>query len=401
MKKFENFRVLLVANDSSLMTNGLKNFKSGLYPELFKIFHSLFGSTKICFCDETSLYDINNIQDLTNLSNKSIKKKISFEYFFRILEFIFGRNLYIEKLRYKRILKNLDYSFDIVISISSTTNSGVLASLISKEHRKPYIILEHMTYYQRDIIKFWHKKLLKQVQSSAELIAPVSSALEKILKKFNPAIKSIVVHNPIGNEMFEDPSSELTSRLKDFSQGSFCFGAWTVWRDIKRLDLLLNAFDKLNLKSEHKCKLIIGGKYVNDKLILRMKNNEDILFLGALKRKETHALSAFVDCCVVPSDHETFGLPIAEALSQGTPVISTKCGGIEELIDHSMGIVINRGDELSLINAMNLIIKRKDFSNEKIKQFAEKHFSSSEIKERWSKILSNLLLEKNDKKSSL
>ena len=76
-------------------------------------------------------------------------------------------------------------------------------------------------------------------------------------------------------------------------------------------------------------------------------------------KEKAHTLSAFVDCLGVPSDHETFGLPIAEALSQGTPVISTKCGGIEELIDHSMGIVINRGDELSLINAMNLIIKRK------------------------------------------
>ncbi len=399
MKKFRNLKVLLVANDSLFMTKD--NFKSGLYPEIFKIFNSLFANTKICFCNELKSFEDKEIYNLKkSFSFTKFNSRIK-ENFLRFIEFLFGKNLIFEKIRYHKLLKNIKYDFDLIISISSTTNSGILACLISKKLNKPYIILEHMTHYQRDNISIWQKKLLRYVQRSATLVAPVSEPLQLSLKKFNPAIKTEVVYNPISDEMFGNPSSRLTMHLKEFSKGSYCFGAWTVWRDIKRLDLLLDAFKDLRLKFKHPCKLIVGGKSVNDDLISRMKHDKDIMFLGPLRRDEIHALSAFIDCCVIPSDHETFGLPIAEAMSQGKPVISTNCGGVENLIDKSLGFVIKKDNKESLVNAMNLIIKKNDFSNEKIKQFANKHFSSFEIKERWSNILSNLLLEKNDKTSSL
>ena len=396
MKKFSNFNVLIVANDSYLLNK--ENFKSGLYPELYKIFDSLFGTTKICFCNEEKLFDINDFQMMNSSSNKFNFIKTIFEYFLRFIEIIFGRSFYIENLRYRNFLKKFDYKFDLVIAISSTTNSGVLASLISKKFQKPYIILEHMTYYQRGIIRFWHKKLLKQVQRSATLIAPVSKPLELTLKKFNPHINTNVVYNPIANSMFELPSSDLSSRIKEFAKGSFCFGAWTVWRDIKRLDLLIDSFNKLKLQSNKKCKLIIGGRSVSKKLIARMKQDKDILFLGPLSRPEIHSLSAFVDCCVIPSDHETFGLPIAESMSQGTPIISTTSGGVEGLIDRSMGIVIKRDHEASLINAMVSMINRSDFSSQKIKQFSKDNFGSEVIKQKWSSIIDDILLSDQNKK---
>lgn len=399
MKKFRNFKVLLVANDSLFMAKD--NFKSGLYPEIFEIFNSLFGSTKICFCNELNLFDSKEINNLRPSFFYSKLKPRIIEYFLRFTEFLFGKNLIIEKIRYRHLLENIEFDFDLIISISSTTNSGILASLISKKLDIPYIILEHMTHYQRNTISGWSKKLLRQVQKSANIVAPVSEPLEFILKKFNPDIKTEVVYNPIGNEMFDNPSSQLTIHLKEFSKGSYCFGAWTVWREIKRLDLLLDAFSDLRLRFKHPCKLIIGGKSVNNDLISRMKHDKDIMFLGSLRRTEIHALSAFVDCCVIPSDHETFGLPIAEAMSQGKPVISTNGGGVENLIDKSFGVVIKKDNQESLVNAMDLMIKKRDFSNEKIKQFAKDKFSSDVIKERWSNILSNFLLEKNNKTNNL
>ena len=66
--------------------------------------------------------------------------------------------------------------------------------------------------------------------------------MEKCLKKFNPDINTQVIYNPIGAEMFEKPSSEITAKLNNFTNGNFCFGAWTTWRKIKRLDILLDAF---------------------------------------------------------------------------------------------------------------------------------------------------------------
>ena len=281
-------------------------------------------------------------------------------------------------------IKKFKSEFDLVISISSTSNSGVLGCLISKKLGIPFIILEHMTLYQRKLIRFWHKRFLRKVQNLAKIIAPVSEPLDASLKKFNPNINTCVIYNPISDFMFENTTSDLSSHLKDFAGGSFCFGAWTTWRKIKRLDLLLGAFSEFKLKSRKSCKLIVGGKFADKKLVYKMKKDPDILFLGALSRKDINVLSAFIDCCILCSDHETFGLPIAEAMAKGKPVIATKCGGIENLIDDSLGLVIEKNDLGSLVKAMDYVSRENLFSSHKIKTFAQNSdifFSQFSIKQ--------------------
>ena len=387
MKNLNNLKVLMVADSSSVMQK--KSFKSGLYPEIFKIFHSLFGSAKICFCDELKVFDF---RDISYLGNSSTNRKIKLSLAVRILRYLeifIGRNLYFEKSRYRHLLKNIELEFDLVISITSSFHSGVLGYLISKNLKTSFIILEHKTHYQRNLVRFWHKRLIKYVQQEAAIIAPVSKPLETAIKKFNPKIKTHVVHNPIGNEMFKPSSSRLISKLQDFSNGSYCFGAWTTWRKIKRLDLLLDAFSEIRINSKKSFKLIVGGKTSDAYLISRMNNDPDILFLGALTRDDIRAISGFVDCCVICSDHETFGLPISEAMAQGTPVIATRSGGVEGLIDQTLGIVIEKDNLNYLVDAMKLITKR-NYSAKKIKDFAEAKFGTDAIKQIWSNVISSL-----------
>ena len=389
MTKLSDLRVLLVADSGSVMSE--ESFKSGLYPEIFKIFQSLFGKTKICFGDDTIVYDNHELSNVKRKSKKSGLKERVINRLLHFLEIFIGRNTYTEKYYYRHLLNNLMFEFDLVVSITSTSHAGVLGYLISKKFGIPFIILEHKTHYQRGLIRFWHKRLIRHVQLSAKIVAPVSESLEISLKKFNPGIKTQVVYNPIGLEMFENISSPLMSRLNDFANDNYCFGAWTTWRKIKRLDLLLDAFSELKLKSERPCKLIVGGSSVNAEQVSRMRKDPDILFLGPLDRQEIHSLSAFVDCCVVCSDHETFGLPIAEAMAQGTPVIATKSGGVEDLIDESRGLVIKSDNLPALVIAMKLMTEKNFFSNSKIKQFARDKFSSESIRKIWLNLLSNHL----------
>lgn len=387
MKKLSELRVLLVADSHKVMLKD--SFKSGLYPEIVKIFDSLFGSTKICFGDKTNVFDNKNLSDLKQSLVKSEFKHRLINKLLHFIQIFLGRNLYFEKYFYRHLLDNIKFEYDLVIVITSTPHAGVLGYLVAEKLGIPFVILEHKTHYQRGLIRFWHKKLIKHVQLAAKIVAPVSEPLEISLKKFNPDIKTNVVYNPISSDMFETISLPLTSRLNDFTQGIYCFGAWTTWRKIKRLDLLLDAFSELKLKSKKKYKLIIGGSSVKNENIIRMNQDPDILFLGSLSREDIHALSAFVDCCIVCSDHETFGLPIAEAMAQGTPVIATKSGGIENLIDQSSGLVIERDDLYALVNAMKFVSEKKLFQKKKIQQYAKDKFSSEAIKKIWSNLLSH------------
>jgi glycosyltransferase involved in cell wall biosynthesis len=58
------------------------------------------------------------------------------------------------------------------------------------------------------------------------------------------------------------------------------------------------------------------------------------------------------NCFVLPSHAENFGVVLIEALSTGLPVISTRCGGPEDIIDDRVGILLRPGDEDGLGEAL-------------------------------------------------
>ena len=96
MVKLSNLRSLLIAESSKVMLHD--SFKSGLYPEIFKIFNSLFEDTKICFCDELKVYNDKEIDNFKSFSHKQKFTSTIINRFLRFAEFFVGRNLYFEKI---------------------------------------------------------------------------------------------------------------------------------------------------------------------------------------------------------------------------------------------------------------------------------------------------------------
>jgi glycosyltransferase involved in cell wall biosynthesis len=64
--------------------------------------------------------------------------------------------------------------------------------------------------------------------------------------------------------------------------------------------------------------------------------------------KEISNSNAFVLCSL----HETFGVVLIESLAVGRPVISTKCGGPEYIINATNGILVDSPSKFSLYAAM-------------------------------------------------
>ncbi len=81
------------------------------------------------------------------------------------------------------------------------------------------------------------------------------------------------------------------------------------------------------------------------------------------------------DLMVLPSFSESFGLCVIEALACGKPVVSTRCGGPEEVVTEDVGILVEPRDVEGLKDAMLYVLDHpQEYKAEKIAQYAKNRF---------------------------
>jgi glycosyltransferase involved in cell wall biosynthesis len=87
---------------------------------------------------------------------------------------------------------------------------------------------------------------------------------------------------------------------------------------------------------------------------------EDMVrFLGF--RRDICDLMVAADLVVLPSVAEAFGLVLAEALYLGTPVLTTRVGGIPEIVDDGVdGVLVAAGDACALAGALVALLNDPD-----------------------------------------
>jgi glycosyltransferase involved in cell wall biosynthesis len=96
--------------------------------------------------------------------------------------------------------------------------------------------------------------------------------------------------------------------------------------------------------------------------------------LGWVSAEEREDLFASADVVVVPSRWEGFGLIAAEAMRAGLPVIASRVGGLQELVDDDVtGLLVEPGDVDALVSAMRRI---SDADRSRMGEAARKRFLS-------------------------
>jgi len=128
----------------------------------------------------------------------------------------------------------------------------------------------------------------------------------------------------------------------------------------KGLPYLLEALVKLRQDTD--ARLTVVGN--NDpeaepaSLVRRYGLESAVSFTGRIDRDELARLYATTAVAVVPSLHEGFGFPAAEAMSCGLPVVSTMAGALPEVIgeDGCAGLLVPPRDPDALAVALRRIL---------------------------------------------
>lgn len=252
---------------------------------------------------------------------------------------------------------------------------GYIASLLSQEFDVPYVLTEHMGPFPFPDLLQGGQPLpeIEQVFRKASASIAVSPALSQRVASFGYPPPG-VIPNMVDERAFYlgQPNSDKTVFL------TLCGIS-----EQKGIDHLLAAIALWNPPADQ-FEFRIGGDGPQRKAFQEqaaaMGLSDRVRWLGHVSRAQAPAL--FRDChiFVMPSRHESFGVVYAEAIASGKPVIATRCGGPEFIVNETNGILVNVGDVPALSQVMQTMAARwASYQPQAIRQDFEQRFSRAAV----------------------
>lgn len=281
-----------------------------------------------------------------------------------------------------------------------TCQQAISAVDYCEEKNIPYVITEHITPLDEGASIEARKR---STLHGAKHVIAVSNALGRDLKN-TYGVDSITIPNIVDLSEFGYVNKKKNDHIRFLSAASMNYG--------KGFDILIRAYAKL-LETTPDCSLTIMGDGSEMPAIRSLATqlgireipyspvtsasvsaasetqpdsvgatsiNGTITFTGTYVRSEFAAELARSDIFVLPSRSETFGLVYAEALAAGIPVIATACGGPEDFIDDSNGLLVPVDDVDALADAMRRMTDTLDtYDRGAISDACKARFSPSAI----------------------
>lgn len=266
------------------------------------------------------------------------------------------------------------------------TLMGAIAGDLAKTEGIPLVVTEHSSMINDGEIRSDLKMCAEEAYMSANIVIAVSKALAYNIKR-QMGINCQIIPNIMGNNVFYN-----VCKVKHKGIGFI-----TTCNIIqhKRPVLLLEAFCVLRKKYEDIFLGFIGEGdqlYKVQEIIEREGLDGIVRCYGKKKREDIADIYRHYDCFVLPSYRETFGVAYIEAMAAGLPIIATKCGGPEDFVESTCGILINVDNKDELINAMTDMYHHIDHYNaDTIRKMAKERFSEKTITEKIISVYKSLV----------
>lgn len=280
----------------------------------------------------------------------------------------------ISKLMFKRALGLVinKYGKPDIIHVHFGDTAKCVVDTCKKENI-PYVVTEHSSGINRDDLTEEEIESFRDVYNNARAVIAVSSVLAKRIEHYF-GVQPVVIPNIIDLKEF---------KIAKIKHNNFQFISAGNLNNIKGFDVLIKAFANL-IDIGINAKLLIMGDGPERKnlenLVTNYNISDKVEFFGTYIRSQFAEKLSESDCFVLASRGETFGVVYAEALTSGTPVIATRCGGPEDFVNESNGILVDIGDVDKLTTAMMIIKDNIDvFDIKAISRNANKMFSSLKI----------------------
>ncbi len=131
-------------------------------------------------------------------------------------------------------------------------------------------------------------------------------------------------------------------------------------RPLKRIDLLLETVARIRPSDSFKLLILAGGSFepfIKD--VERLKLGDRVIIRENVYDIEDYLQAA--DIGLFPSESESFGLSILEAMFFGCPSVARRVGGVPEVVeDNVSGILVPSDNPDALAQELNALIHNRD-----------------------------------------
>jgi len=240
-------------------------------------------------------------------------------------------------------------------------------------HRYKTIVTIHdLTYVlHRNLYKrFYHAKKLYTrlniywgMKQAKKIIVVSKSTKEDLVKYFQtPEHKIEVIYEAKNQYFLQNGSAKNEIRVDnhDFDLKTRYFLYVGERRPHKNLVRMIEAFALFKKQIPGSFKFLIGGKDYNhydepEKKVNELGLSGEVKFIGYIADEMLKPLYSRAICFMFASIYEGFGIPILEAMSCGTPVITSNISSMPEIADDA-AIKVNPYNVEEIAHAMRAIV---------------------------------------------
>lgn len=350
------------------------------------------------------------IADILNFLNLPMVRIFSFKYKFNIKELpsnvtVLPVNLWylpftwwldrIGEYHFRetvKVIKENNIRFDIVHS-HIIWSAGYVGMRLKDIFKVPFVLTAHGSdVYKSPFESKIRMKYTRDILRNADVVTTVSSANREIIKKISGRKDSVVITNGIDTRVFKYNKVSLERSELGFKEGIKYFLTVGNFEEIKGQLILVDAIRGLVKERDDLHFVLIGegSQYRKVKELINKYGIEKYVTLtGLLPHKEVSKYMKSCDYYILPSLGEGNPTVMFEALACGLPFIGTNVGGVPEIVNKDVGIVVKSGSSDDIGKGVGEALEKK-WDRDYIAKYG-KSFDWDIISSKYSSIYRNLL----------
>ena len=236
----------------------------------------------------------------------------------------------------------LRYYREIDVIHAQSVSAGFVVMILAALFKKKSVVTTHGKYFSDNPYHLQYNKYVKFIKwvlsSFDKVLAINKQSRDELLAVGIPADKIIIAPHWVDQQVFV-PLDKKISKKQAGWQGKFVILFAGRFVEDKGVSQVIAAS---RLTRRDIIFAFIGTGPLEAMIAEAARNQHNVINLGKVANEEMPMYYNAADLILVPSRHAGDGIPrvITEALSCGTPVIGANRGGIPDVVNSSVGLII-------------------------------------------------------------